>query len=231
MTFDLALAIALGPGNVAYVTGNTASNNFPVTPGAFDTGVVASGKAFVSLIDTTLAAVPSLKYSTFLGGTGGNTSYAIKADASGNSYVAGTNSSTNNDFPKVPGVGGFQATYPAGALSVGFIAKLNPAGGGSTDLLYSTYFGGTGIAGNGDRILAIAIDTSTPANAYVTGQTFSSTTSPTPFPVFPTTAPTAFQPTLNGTSDAFVAKLTPIATLIVAPTTKVAMGVSLATNA
>jgi hypothetical protein len=115
-------------------------------------------------------------------------------------------------------VGGFEATYPAGAASVGFISKLNPAGGGSTDLLYSTYFGGTGIAGNGDRILAIAIDTSTPANAYVTGQTFSSTTSPTPFPVFPTTAPTAFQPTLNGTSDAFVAKLTLIPTLAVSPT-------------
>src|SRR5260370_21898430 len=126
MTFDLALAIALGPGNVAYVTGKTAYNNFPVTPGAFDTGVVASGKAFVSLIDTTLAAVPSLKYSTFLGGTGGNTGYGIKADAAGNAYVAGTNSSTNNDFPKVPGAGGFQPTYPAGALSVGFIANLHP---------------------------------------------------------------------------------------------------------
>src|SRR5712664_2064757 len=221
-TFDLALAIALGPGNVAYVTGNTTSNDFPLTPkpGAFDTGVVASGKAFVSLIDTTLAAVPSLKYSTFLGGTGGNTGYGIKADAAGNAYVAGATSSADFPFPpKASIVGGFEATYPAGAASVGFISKLNPAGGGSTDLLYSTYFGGTGIAGNGDRILAIAIDTSTPANAYVTGQTFSSTTSPTPFPIFPTTAPAAFQPTLNGTSDAFVAKLTLIPTLAVSPTT------------
>src|SRR5260370_23449783 len=147
MTFDLALAIALGPGNVAYVTGNTASNNFPVTPGAFDTGVVASGKAFVSLIDTTLAAVPSVKYSTFLGGTGGNTGYGIKADAAGNAYVAGATSSADFPFPpKASIVGGFEATYPAGAASVGFISKLNPAGGGSTDLLYSTYFGGTGIS-------------------------------------------------------------------------------------
>jgi len=222
-TFDLALAIALGPNNVAYVTGTTSSTDFPLSPkpGAFDTGMVASGKAFVSLIDTTLAAVPSLKYSTFLGGTGGNTGYGIKADAAGNAYVAGSTSSADFPFPpKASIVGGFEATYPAGAAGVGFISKLNPAGGGSTDLLYSTYFGGTGIAGNGDRILAVAIDTSNPANAYVTGQTFSSATSATPFPVFPKApaSPTAFQPALNGTSDAFVAKLTPIATLMVAPT-------------
>jgi len=220
-TFDQAYAIALGPGNVAYVTGNTTSNDFPLTPkpGAFDTGVVASGKAFISLIDTTLAAVPSLKYSTYLGGTGGNTGFGIKADAAGNAYVAGTTSSTNNDFPKVSGVGGFEPVYPPTASIVGFIATLNPGGNGTADLLYSTYFGGSGSASGGDHIYAIAIDTSNPANAYVTGQTFSSATSATPFPVFPTTAPTAFRTTLNGPSDAFVAKLTPIATLTVAPTT------------
>jgi hypothetical protein len=215
--FDEALAIALGPSNVAYVTGTTNSNNFPVAPkpGAFDTTgpAAGTGKAFVSLIDTTLAAVPSLKYSTFLGGTGGDTGFGIRADAQGNAYVAGTTSSM--DFPKVSGVGGFEAAYPPGAPSVGFISKLNPGGNGAADLGYSTYFGGSGSTTNGDHIFAIAIDTSNPANAYVTGQTYSTAAT---FPVFPKTAPTAFQTTLNGTSDAFVAKLTPIATLAVAPT-------------
>jgi hypothetical protein len=157
--------------------------------------------------------VPSLKYSTFLGGTGGNQGFAIKADAAGNAYVAGTTS--KNDFPQVPGVGGFEPTFPPGALGVGFIAKLNPAGNNAADLVYSTFFGGSGNASNGDRIFAIAIDSSNPANAYVTGQTFSSAAT---FPVFPKTAPAAFQQTLNGPSDAFVAKLTPIPTLAVAPT-------------
>jgi Abnormal spindle-like microcephaly-assoc'd, ASPM-SPD-2-Hydin/Beta-propeller repeat len=216
---DQAFAIALGPGNVAYVTGLTNSNNFPVNPkpGAFDTSGASFGKAFVALIDTTKAAVPSLKYSTFLGGTGGNTGFGIRADAQGNAYVAGvTSSSTDFPFPpKASIVGGFQATYPVGAKSVGFISKLNPAGGGSSDLLYSTFFGGTGNASNGDHIFAIAIDAANPANAFVTGQTFSTAAT---FPVFPTAAPAAFQTTLNGTSDAFVAKLTPIPTLAVAPT-------------
>ncbi|HEV1995948.1 MAG TPA: SBBP repeat-containing protein [Candidatus Acidoferrum sp.] len=217
-TFDLAYAISLGPGNVAYVTGTTNSNDFPVTPkpGAFDTSGAAGGKAFVSLIDTTQAAVPSLKYSTFLGGTGVDTGFGIRADAQGNAYVAGTTSSLNFPFPpKGMIVGGFEPTYPPGAPSVGFIAKLSPAGNNAADLLYSTYFGGNGNAPNGDHIFAIAIDTSNPANAYVTGQTYSTAAT---FPVFPKTAPTAFQTTLNGTSDGFVAKLTPIATLTVAPT-------------
>jgi len=221
-TFDQAYAIAIGPGNVAYVTGTTDSHDFPVTPkpGAFDTTGPpigsGTGKAFVSLIDTTLAAVPSLKYSTFLGGSGNTTGFGIRADAQGNAYVGGTTSST--DFPEVSGVGGFEPTYPPGAQSIGFISKLNPGGNGTADLGYSTYFGGSGnnsVGGGSDHIFAIAIDTSNPANAYVTGQTYSTAAT---FPVFPKTAPTAFQPTLNGTSDAFVAKLTPIATLTVAPT-------------
>jgi hypothetical protein len=212
--FDEAKAIALGPNKVAYVTGTTESNNFPTTPGAFDTSTAASGKAFVTLIDTaaTGGGVATKKYSTFLGGTGANTGFGIQADAAGNAYVGGTTAS--NDFPKISGVGGFEPTYPAGALNVGFIAKLNPTNGASPQLLYSTYFGGIGNASNGDQISAIAIDAASPPNVIVTGQTLSTAAT---FPVFPTTAPTAFQTTLNGTSDAFVAKLTPIPTLLVVP--------------
>src|SRR5260370_282145 len=53
------------------------------------------------------------------------------------------------------------------------------------------------------------------ANDYVPGQPYSTAAT---FAVLPTAAPTAFQPTLNGTSDAFVAKLTLIPTLAVSPT-------------
>ncbi|HVH72273.1 MAG TPA: choice-of-anchor D domain-containing protein, partial [Candidatus Dormibacteraeota bacterium] len=212
---DIALAAALGPNNVAYVTGTTSSTNFPTMPaGAFQTTGHANGNAFVSLIDTGMTGSTSLKYSTYLGGTGPDTGYGIRADASGNAYVAGTTSSKDFPFPpKAMVTGGFEPNYPANALSVGFFSKLNPAGGGTSDLLYSTYFGGVGTASAGDHIYGIAIDSSNPANAYVTGQTFSSAAT---FPVFPTT--TAFQTTLNGPSDAFAAKLTPIPTLAVAPT-------------
>jgi len=149
-------------------------------------------------------------YSTFLGGTGSDAGFGIKADASGNAYVVGT--SASSDFAGAGKLRALGALQPALANTSGnaFIAKLNPAGAGATDLLYATYFGGNG---NGtatlvpDQGFGIAIDSSN--NAYVTGQTSS-----TDLPVF------SFLPAggaLNGTSDAFVAKLTLIPTLAVSP--------------
>jgi hypothetical protein len=69
-----------------------------------------------------------------------------------------------------------------------FVSKLNPNG---TALVYSTYLGGS----SDDVGRGIAVDSA--GNAYVTGQTASST--------FPLVA--AFQSSLKGTSDAFVTKL------------------------
>ena len=103
-TADQGYAIALGPSNVAYVTGRTDSTDFPVVPnpGAFSTTGAATGKAFVTLVvvDGTKSGAASVPYSTYLGGTGGDNGYAIQADASGNAYVAGTTASS--DFPLTP---------------------------------------------------------------------------------------------------------------------------------
>src|SRR6266850_1223805 len=106
-TLDLGFAMALGPSNVAYVTGTTGSTDFPfpgATTGAFDTIGSGSGKAFVTLVDTTKSGGASLQYSTFLGGSGGDTGFGIRADASGNAYLVGTTAS--NDFA---GTGTLQA--------------------------------------------------------------------------------------------------------------------------
>jgi len=95
-----------------------------------------------------------------------------------------------------------------------FLAKLNPAGGGKSDLLYATYYGGSGDGTNPDQGFGIAIDSANPPNAYIAGETFS-----TDLPVV-----SAFQSKLNGNgaaaagnSDAFVAKLALVPTLTVAP--------------
>ncbi len=216
---DLGFAIALGPNNVAYVTGTTSSTDYPfpgATTGAFDTSGSGSGKAFITLVDTTQSGLSSVPYSTYLGGTGGpyggDYGYAIKVDASGNAYVAGTTFST--DFAgagTLKTLGAFRPTIlnPNGEA---FIAKLHPAGGGQGDLLYATYFGGsTGVSP--DVGFGIAIDSASPPNAYITGETSS-----TDLPV----SASAFQTTLNETGgsgivDAYVAKLTLIPTLAIAP--------------
>jgi len=210
--FEQARGIVLGPNKVAYVTGTTNSNGFPTTPGAFDTSGAASGKAFVTLIDTAApgGGAASKKYSTFLGGSGPTTGFGIQADSSGIAYVVGT--TTSSDFPGATTLGAFQSKLP-NAFGSPFIAKLDPGVSGTGALLYSTYFGGSGDppTNDTDQGSAIAIDAANPPNAYITGSTFSAD-----MPVF-SSLPTGGS--LKPPSDAFVAKFSLIPTLAIMPAT------------
>lgn len=177
--FDAGHAIAVdGEGN-AYVTGQTLSSNFPVSPGAFS---ASRGKvdAFITKLSP---AGSALAYSTYLGGKGKDVGRGIAVDAQGNAYVVGETEST--DFPTTAGALDRSANGGVDA----FVTKLNPVGAA---LGYSTFVGG---AGN-DVAHGVAVDGQ--GRAYVTGATSS--------PGFPTT-PSAFQRALRGTSDAFVLQL------------------------
>jgi len=204
-TSDFGNAIALGPSHVAYTTGSTSSANFPITSGNIS-APSAAGVAFVSLIDTSKSGAASLPYSTLLGGSGGDIGFAVQADvANGFAFVAGGTSSA--DFPVTPGA--FQPTLATGAPGDAFIAKINPnpAGSAATNLLYATYFGGSGASSTPDTAIAIAIDAAD--SVYVAGDTSS-----TDLPLAPA-AP--FQSSLKGSSDAFVAKLPLVPTVSVSP--------------
>jgi hypothetical protein len=200
---DFGDSIALGPSNVAYLTGSTSSLSFPTTSGAFQTTGNAASVAFVSLMDTTLSGSASLKYSSFLGGSQTNTAAGIAADSAGNAYVVG--SAHGADFPTTPFA--VQISPESGSSGAGFVTKLNPGGKGAADLVYSTYFGGAGSNGIFDEINGVALNSAN--HAIVTGDTVSSTS----FPV----TPSAFQSTLNGPSDAFVAELTFEPNLTISP--------------
>jgi hypothetical protein len=126
---------------------------------------------------------PVLSYSTYLGGSGGDTGESIAVDSSGNAYIAGYANSTN--FPTTAGA--FQTSLDS--TSDAFVTKLNATG---TALIYSTYLGGSGA----DVANGIAVDDS--GNAYIAGYTASTN--------FPTTVG-AFQTSLGGNNDAFVTKL------------------------
>jgi len=128
---------------------------------------------------------PILSYSTFLGGTFGDSAYGVAVDANGNAYIVGETSST--DFPVV---NPFQAKR-AGDSSDAFVSKLNASG---TGLVYSTYLGGSRGNSNGT---GIAVDAA--GNAYVVGSTTSS--------AFPVTKG-AYQTRLS-TSAYFVSKFGP----------------------
>ena len=174
----------------AYVTGFTQSPNFPTTTGAFDrTGSAGNNMdAFVSKLNP---AGTALVYSTFLGGSNSEWGRDIAVDSAGSAYVTGKTMSSG--FPTTSGA--FDRSFnvdncPRCGIDQtdAFITKLNPAG---TGLVYSTFLGGT----SPDETFGIAIDGA--RNAYVTGETDGN---------FPTTAG-AFDTTVGGGSDAFVAKL------------------------
>jgi len=194
---DEGFRIAVDSAGMAYIAGMTASSDFPVSSGAFQT-VFGGGAsdAFVAKLDPTKSGSASLVYATYLGGSGDDNLIAfpwgiLAVDNLGNAYVTGGTTSTN--FPTVRPLqaqsgGGYDA----------YVAKINPTG---TGLIYSTYLGGSG----DDIGRGIAVDTN--GNAYVTGQTWSSNFSVTANP---------YQKDLGGLSDAFVTKVVPVA--LVTPT-------------
>jgi len=183
---DSGTGIAVDASGNAYVTGITASMDFPTTSGSFSTQFTGPQEAFISK----LSPIGEIEYSTYLGG-GADAGFAIAADATGAVYVAGQTASVS--FPVTAGT--IQRSNNGG-LSDCFVSKLDAAG---SSLVYSTYLGGSGL----DLCTGIAIDGS--QDVYVTGTTYSTN--------FPTAA--ALQSTLPGSACAFVAEIDPTGTELV----------------
>lgn len=190
---DWAGGVAVDNAGNAYLTGTTASLNFPVTPSAVfpahDTCTSYCYDAFVAKISTT---GEGLEYATYLGGSGTDYGNAIAVDASGNAYIAGTTNST--DFPTTDNA--LQRSC-GGSCSYddAFVVKLNSSG---SALLYSTYLGGSAEdSGTGIALLGNA--------AYVSG--FSGSTD---FPIIAG----AYQSSMQGQGSSFVAQLNATATAL-----------------
>jgi hypothetical protein len=179
---DFGLGMGLDDVGSVYVTGATASANFPVagiTPfqstyggGAYD--------GYVAKISSTGAV---FFFSSFLGGAGSDIPARLAVDGSRRPYVVG---STTGSFPTASAV---QGTY-GGGLRDGFVARVNNTG---TGLEYATYVGGTAE----DQAYGISIDAQ--GTAYIAGITASAGS----FPL--SDAP---QPSYGGGAfDGFVAQL------------------------
>ena len=144
---DEAFGIAVDNAGNAYVTGQTASTNFPTA-----TPLQGSNRGGYDAFVTKLTASGALAYSTYLGGNDNDGGYGIAVDSSGNAYVTGNEHSTN--FPTASPL---QASF--GGVLDAFVTKLTTSGA----LAYSTYLGGSG----NDVGEGIAVDSA--GNAYVTG--------------------------------------------------------------
>lgn len=191
---DRVLALAVDSSGAAYAAGDTVSENFPVTSGAFKRRACSpslSRDAFVTKLNPTGTA---MVYSTYVCGDRSDTAHAIAIDGSGAAYIAGVTRST--DFPVT--FGALQVTTNS-EYADAFVAKLSPDG---RRLIFASYFGGSAE----DVATAMALDQQ--GNIYLAGYTNS-----VDFPVRSGSYRTTHSD--GGLAyDAFVAKLNPSATAL-----------------
>ena len=178
---DFGRAVTVDTAGNVYVTGDTASTNFPLV-GAYQS-YQGSADVFVSKLNY-ISPTLTLAYSSYLGGTDSyDVGRGIAADSAGNAYVAGFTASANfpTRNPYQVDQGGTDA----------FLSRLNTTISGTGSLIYSTYLGG---GTSDDLAFALALDTA--ANPYLTGLSCSTD--------FPTRDP--YQAENRGGCDAFVSK-------------------------
>jgi hypothetical protein len=180
-SWDWGLGVAVDTSGAAYITGYTASTNFPTVNACQSTGGgYYNSDAFVTKL---CGEGDSLVYSTYLGGSdshdGGE---GIAVDASGAAYVTGYTFS--GSFPTL---NAYQSTLSGGEDA--FVTKLSAAG---DSLVYSTYLGGSY---GDDHGYGVVIEAT--GSAYVTGYTRSSN-----FPIA-----NSYQATFAGYFDVFITKL------------------------
>ncbi len=180
MEQDIGSSIAVDLVGTVYVTGNTGSSDFPLV-NAYDDSLGGEFDCFVVKLSMDGGL---LEYSTYLGGSDGDSGASIVVDEFGVVYVGGSTSST--DFPTI---NAYDATN--NGSSDAFVFKLS--GDGSV-LEYSTFIGG----GSEDYCASISVDSQ--RAVYMTGETRS-----TDFPIV-----NAYNDTIaTYSSDVFILKLSP----------------------
>jgi hypothetical protein len=187
--WDTGLGIAPAPDGTIWIAGNTYSYDFPQgTNPAYQSRYGTGGDGFVAQINTT-AGGSYLVYSTFLGG---NDTDGARNIILSNGQVIVSGYTLSKNFPVTSNA--LQPQY--GGDSDAFVTILNPTAGGpaSSQLVYSTFFGGNGP----DVPFDLKMDTS--GNLYIAGYTMS--------PGLPAT-PNAPQAAYDGSMDAFALEFNP----------------------
>ncbi|MBI1195771.1 MAG: tandem-95 repeat protein [Gammaproteobacteria bacterium] len=183
---DEAYGISVDASGNAYLSGHTRSSTFPVSASAYQSALAGNEDAFLIELDPTGA----LLYATYFGGKWDDRSFANVNDGTGAVYLGGATSSS--DFP-------IQSAYQStrGGDEDAFVAKIDTTKAGAASLIYSTYLGGK----KDDIANSIAVNGL--GEVFIVGSTESKTPGG---PAFPVTA-NAYQATLSGEEDAFLARL------------------------
>jgi uncharacterized protein (TIGR03437 family) len=195
--FDEGAAVAVDAAGNPYITGTTGSSDFPVTPGAVQATLNGFQNVFLAKFNPD---GDQLTYSTYLGGSGSDSVSAIAVDSAGSAYLTGY--AVSPDFPTTPRSYQPRHTGTCGGQAGGdaYVAKFSPT---ASSLVYSTLIGGS----CAQTATAIALDQN--GRAYITGATAS--------PDFPVTKG-ALQPVFGGSTDGFLAELSPAGDALVLST-------------
>lgn len=137
---DSALGLAADSSGNVFVTGRTASDDFPTTAG-MDQALGGATDAFVAKLDGATGAVI---WSTLVGGTDDDQGLAVAVDADGNVFMTGETFSS--DFPVTAGLG-----TQAGGYGDAFAVRLQ---GDSGLVVWATCLGGS----DDDSGQAVAVD-------------------------------------------------------------------------
>ena len=156
-SIDIPHAIAVDAKGNAYITGQTSSPNFPLK-NAIQTELKGPPSTLTGFAAKINADGSELVYSTYLGGSNGDSGVAIAADGLGNTFVAG--STTSGDFPTT-------AKALQGRFNGIFLSK-------SSDGAANWSRSDSGLPGGAS---SLQIDPADPANVYAVsaGQLFKST--------------------------------------------------------
>jgi RHS repeat-associated protein len=176
---DQSNAVALDSSGNIYIAGQTASSNFPVTSGAYQTTLGGGTDAFAAEVSASGAPL----YATYLGGSGNDAALGLALTAAGEAVLAGLTASSNFPTVNAPQVAGNGQGVQA------FVAKLAPGG---KALEQASFFSGQGM----DQANGIALDPL--GAAYLAGATTKGTIPATSW---------GFQNSASPVNHAFVAKL------------------------
>ncbi|MDD5704374.1 MAG: SBBP repeat-containing protein [Kiritimatiellae bacterium] len=174
---DTLCGVAVDKNGNVYVAGYANSTDLPTTANAYRRTKAGGYDGFFAKFDANGVA----QFVSYLGGANDDLIRGIDVDADGNIYMVMTTRS-----PGLPAVNAYDGTYAA--LTDLYLVKFDPTG---TNILYSSYLGGTGYEAwfNG----GIAVRNA--HNVYICGN--SSGGSPTK---------NAWDSTLNGNHDAYFAR-------------------------
>ena len=173
---DYGNGVATDAAGNVYITGNTTSTSGIATGTAYQGALGGSADAFLVKFNSAGAR----QWATYYGGTGADAANAITWADSVDMYIAGVTGSAG-----MATAGSYKDTISG--TSDAFLAKFSDAGA----LQWATYYGGDSTDG------AYGVGTDSSRNVYITGKTASATGIATPG---------AYQDTLGGGIDAFVAK-------------------------